>query len=177
MSKWVTFFIWPKMFTMDVKHPKRAKLGLIDPPCFSALYEKCTINFDPYPFLLIISILVFVKINITNWYFFIVTYMQLYKTFFFFFRKRKIMDWVTMKKEIQGKNDGFCGCSCHRFWCRYWYCTSHWVSLVKAEGLFTGCCHQSRWSLQESALGIWNQVVEWTGGRSYTTEVYTVQSL
>ena len=31
-------FIWPKMFTVDVKHPKRANLGLRGPPCFFALY-------------------------------------------------------------------------------------------------------------------------------------------
>ena len=39
-------FIWPKMFTMDVKHPKRANLGLRGPGCFFALYmyNECTIN-------------------------------------------------------------------------------------------------------------------------------------
>ena len=32
-------FIWPKMFTLDVKHPKRANVGLRGPPCFFALYR------------------------------------------------------------------------------------------------------------------------------------------
>ena len=52
-------------------------------------------------------------------------------------------------------------CSCHHFWCRCWYCKSCGVSLVKAKGSFTGCCHWSLWSLQEHLVETRNLVVEW----------------
>ena len=49
--------------------------------------------------------------------------------------------------------------------------------IAKAERSFAGCCHRCLWSLQESPVEIWNLVVEWTSGWSYTREVCMVQSL
>ena len=66
---------------------------------------------------------------------------------------------------LQGKNEDCCGCSSYRCWCRCWYCKSHWVSVVKADGHFAGCCHRSLWSLQESP-------VETRGGMNRWTKLY-----
>ena len=49
--------------------------------------------------------------------------------------------------------------------------------IAKAERPFAGCCQRCLWSLQESPAEIWNLVVEWTSGWSYTREACTVQGL
>ena len=46
--------------------------------------------------------------------------------------------------------------------------------IAKAERPLAGCCHRCLWSLQESAVEVWNLVVEWTSGQSYTREACTV---
>ena len=67
--------------------------------------------------------------------------------------------------------------SCQPCWCWCWHYKLHWVSLVKAEGPFAGCCHRIRCSFQKPPVEIQNLVIEWKDGRSYTRESCKVQSL
>ena len=63
----------------DLKITQRANLGFRGMHCFCIIYEKCTINFDPYSLVLITFGLIFVKSNMISNIKLIVTNIQMPK--------------------------------------------------------------------------------------------------
>ena len=90
--------------------------------------------------------------------------MKFHISIFLFLPEKENYGLSNHEKEIQGKNDGFCGCSCHRFWGRCWYCIWHWVSLVQASGPLldaaTKVCGLSKTRQWESETRWWNEQVD-----------------
>ena len=63
--------------SQDFKLTQKANLGLKGLHCLCMVYEKCTINFDPYSFVLIICGLVFIKLNMISNINLIITNIQM----------------------------------------------------------------------------------------------------